>query len=383
MKVWLILGVVALLWGCSSSGRVRSERAESRATLHRVQDRMVPDRSMKLEGVDVVFAPAVPQKSVSSPPVEGEKSISGNQARMVFYHGEIALKSPEPEKSLDTATRWVTAAGGYVESRNPGVVVLRIPVAQFRTLFEQMLGLGAVQNKWMEAEDITEQFRDTDLRIRIHSATLARLQDLLAASTDDSEKLQLLREIARVNDELEALRNVKRVLENQAAYSRLELRAEPFVFGSGRYQSDIGAFRWMQQLQAQRLQQVVLGEKVELAVPKNFVQLELEQGWAARSADGAEVWAFSRDNEPHGDAAFWQAALAGVLGNAFAQQDTSGVGPFAVLRLQSFGPMAYVWWIAVAIDDDEIVVAEAFFPDALAESRHGDAVRTSWMGGVP
>lgn len=393
MRLLILLLSALTLWGCSASrselsfadsGASYGERhSEAYADAAAAPAPMMAKRAMLAEErVSYQDASTNAPAQAAAEPMEATPTPGTQTGRLVYYNGGVELKATQPETVLDTATRRVQALGGYVESRNPNAVVLRVPVAHFRAFFEMAQTLGVLQNKWMRADDITDAFQDNALRIQIGEATLARLHELLASSTDDNEKLNLLREIQRVNDELEVRKNQQALLAQQAAYSRLELNVQPFVFETGRADLGIRAFAWFAQLNATRTAETRLGKKVELTVPASLVPLELKKAWAARSADGVDFWTFRRENEPQGDSAFWRDAIRNSLAPSFAKADTFTVGSFAVLRLESFGPNTYVWWITTSSCDRKLFVAEAFFPDLAAEQRHAEAIRSSLAGGV-
>jgi len=394
MRLLFLFLCALALWGCSASrselsfadsGASYGERhSEAYAAVAEAPAPMMAKRAMLAEE-SVSFLDAssdAPEQVDVTQPLEATPTPGTQTGRMVYYNGGIELKATQPATLLDTATARVQALGGYVESRSPNYAVLRVPVAHFRSYFEMAQTLGVLQNKWMRADDITDAFQDNALRIQIGEATLARLHELLAASTDDNEKLNLLREIQRVNDELEVRKSQQALLAQQAAYSRLELNVQPFVFETGRADLGIQAFAWFAKLNATRTAETRLGKKVELQVPTGLVPLDLKKAWAARSADGVDFWTFRRENEPQGDSAFWRDAIRNSLAPSFAKADTFTVGSFSVLRLESFGPDSYVWWIAASTCERKLYMAEAFFPDLAAEQRHAEAIRSSLAGGV-
>lgn len=395
MRLIFLLFALLALWGCSSSqGHAPYVPSFEAGAPMREERKIMAKSSMYLEGVNLVSEDAsmavAPQSAEGSAPAASrnaqatplEAKPKEASPRLVYYHGGVSLKATQPDAVMDTAEARARALGGYVESRSANLVALRIPVAHFRSFFAMAKTLGVKQREWMRADDITDAFQDISLRIQIGEATLARLQELLASSTQNEEKLQLLREIRRVSDELEGLKNNQELLARQAAFSRLELEVQPFVFETGRADLGIDAFGWFARLQPERRNEPRLGKKAKLKLPEGLVSLELKKAWAARSADGAELWTFQRNNEPRGDGAFWRDALAYSLSRSFAKAEKSQSGPFSLLRLESHGASPYVWYIATQSQGKKLYVAEAYFPDLAAEARHGEAIRQSLTGGV-
>jgi len=383
MRLAMILFCAFLFAGCSlGASKHREAELASGGGAEAPAEFAIKREALAKSSVYMDQANSIALMSNEPPPPIEAVTPGTHTGRMLYYNGGIDLKATQPENTLDTASAWVKVLGGYVEERSANHAVLRIPVAHFRNFFEKAQTLGTLQNKWMRADDITDAFQDNELRIKIAEATLSRLQELLAASTNEDEKIRLLREIQRVSDELEGRRNRQAILARQATYSRLDLNVQPFVFETGRTDMGIKAFTWFAELSAQREKETFLGKKAEFSVPSGLVELKLKKTWATRSADGVDFWAFRRKNEPCGDATFWNAALHNSLGPSFAKSETFQAGSFAVLRLESFGPSAYIWWIATWSDGKKLYVAEAYFPDLQAEKRHGEAIRQSLAGGV-
>ena len=317
---------------------------------------------------------AMRKEDVASEPMAADLP---QQKRMVFHEGWISLKSTEPPATLDSATSMAASLGGYVESRDAGSVVLRIPVEVFRANFDRFVALGTLVSKELKTEDITDQFLDTELRLRVAKETLDRLQTLLAESKDQNEKLRLLQEIQRLSQQIELDESRKRELLKKASYSRLTLSVQPFIFDNAGQEEPIGAFQWIHQLMPTRQNESVTGEALEMKIPQGFVDLELDDDelpWAAAASDGAEIWARELKNNPKGDAEFWIEALRIRLGKTFAKAEVSSAGSWKVPQLTSFDAVPYTWLLATRSNHCELQLVEAFFPGPPSKETHLSAV---------
>lgn len=305
--------------------------------------------------------------------------------RMVFNEGWITLRSTEPGQTMDNAAALATRSGGFVESRNTFQLVLRIPVDSFRIVFERLTLLATLVSKEIRAEDITEQFMDTELRLRIAKETLERLQTLLAESKDSEEKLRLLAEIQRLSQQIELDEARKRDLSKKAAFSRVTLQVHPFLF-TAEGDEPIQAFRWIQNLNPTRSNEFLQAKPLKLAVPKGFVDLELDDNgrpWVASASNASELWARKLKNSPEGNSTFWIETLRIRLEKSFAKADTASIGNWKYLILRSFGERPYTWMVAVSTESKYLYLAEAFFPSDDAKDAHFQRVLEAFKEAKP
>ena len=346
------------------------------------------NRVMKPQTIDAaVGSEAFPEGrsglvSASMDEDEAPSSVDSSP-RMVFHEGHLVLKSVNPAKTLDSAVLLAQSFGGFLESREGAMVVLRIPADTFRVCFDRFAALGTLVSKNLRSDDITTQFQETALRLRVARETLERLQTLLSESRDANEKIRLLREIQRLSEQIKRMEAQSRELEKKSQFSRLTLSVLPFVFRAEDSEEPIAVFRWIHQLNPLRLQEnavsvtVSKSRPLRLAVPLGFVDLKAEDSstyWCSVSGDGSELWARRMENEPRGNATFWAEAIRLRLQEPFAKTEVLPVGTWMTVKMTSHGDCPYVWWVSVRILGGELQVSEAFFPDLAALSTHAQAV---------
>jgi Domain of unknown function (DUF4349) len=184
-----------------------------------------------------------------------EPSVPVPSARIMIYTGTATVLVPAVTEAQQKLTARVEALGGYVQSAqgdtssNHATITYRIPVAKFFELKAELPSYGQVLNDAVQAEDITKQL--FDLEIRLDSATKSRdrLVELLKQAQKMEEILQIEGEIRRLTDEIEALKGQLRFLKDRAAFSTLTVQlysnAPPPVTGPRRTYS---RFNWINQV---------------------------------------------------------------------------------------------------------------------------------------
>ena len=304
--------------------------------------------------------------------------------RMVFYTGYAQLRVTRPEELVDAVAKAAEARGGFVERRSLTSITVRVPVAQFEDAWREALGLGEVMSKSLTAQDVTEAFQDVELRLAAHQAMLVRYQELLAKTTEEQEKLRILREIQRLSEEIDLIQSQLRTLGSLAAFSRLTVEGVPRqALVERAVRGEIAGFDFIQRLSPFRADVNYEGELLKLTVPEGFVALNDREHFSAESADGAILRATKLKNEPAGDAAFWIAAIQDRLGSEFASAERSEIGGFQVLRLVEPGADdPYRYLIAVRVEGKHLQLVEIVYPGAAQEERYSAAVRAALAGEV-
>lgn len=334
-----------------------------------------------------MFAPAAAQRNeLAAEPMMQAKAAkpapSAAPVRQVHYEGAIKLRATQPRQALEQAVEWVRAAGGYVESLNAQRVVLQIPAARFRALYDQMLGLGEVLEKSISARDVTEEFLDVELRLAQAKSTRDRLLALIQKATDRKEKLRLLREVERLSTEIELLESQMARLRTLVEYSRLTLSVEGRKAFQGRALQELRGFDWISTLATDQRRLDSDASRFALGVPLGMVELQGASLWSAASPDGVTLSTQQRRNEPTGATAFWVDALRWRLLERFALVEQRAAGDFAVLRLVSREEPRFVYWVALAAKEQKLFIAQSYFPSLEHEQRYQAAVMNSLSGGV-
>lgn len=304
--------------------------------------------------------------------------------RMVHYDGWARLRVTRTQDLLDSVATLAEELGGKVESLYSDTVVVAVPVARFEEAFQRVLALGDVLDKSITATDITEAFTAVELRLRTAEATRTRLQALLARAEEEQEKLQLLREIARLTEEIDLMKSQVELLASLASYSRITVQAVPRQAVSTRTnQEEPWGLGWIQQLSAFRQGVAAQGKLLALEVPEGFVALDLKKRFVAESADGAVIRSGRFENVPAGDTDFWMAAVKERLAPEFARAEVEPWGSFQVLTLVDGSEAPYVYLVAVRADGRKLDLVEVTFPGLPQQERHGAAVRAAIEGLAP
>lgn len=358
LRIFFCLCVLLLVTGCAGSKKVLQQQ--------------------------VSYSSSADAKQQSSrQAAEPTEKISQEQPhnRKVYYNGLIESKATKPNSVVEKAIVLVESIDGYVESRTDSNLVVRVPVDQFHSVYEQFLKLADPVRKSITAEDISDKYFDRELRLKTSVIARDRLIALLALSTEEQEKIKLLAEIQRLNMQIERLENEVQVLDKLAKYSKIIFRViprQPFN-GKVRRQED-ESFQWINRLSPFESVAVVGQKPISLPVPQSMVRLEHDSIWLAESAEGTILRAYQRLNNPIGTTEFWINAVSNRIGSDFISETRLTVGDFIVLRLVSRSEKPYVYWVGVDASTKNMKVVEAFFPSLDDETLYAEGVKAALNG---
>jgi hypothetical protein len=326
------------------------------------------------------MASAPPMEMAVDPsPVEVE---TPSTQRMVHYNGYLELRVTKADESTAAIKSMIEEMGGYVESSSNRHVTVRVPVKAFPAAMEQTMALGDVLSRSVTAEDVTESYTAIDLRLQTARATRDRLVELLARAKDESEKIALLKQIQRVNEEIDVTESQLRTLASLASYSRLSISLVPRdAFTDRSHRQDAVGLEWIQALTPFRRDVGSDGRRLSIEAPDGLVVLSTRGRFVAESADGAVLWTGRLPNEPQGDAGFWIEAIESRLASEFATAEITTVGEWTMLRLVSDGEEPYRYLVGLIDDGKKLKLVEIYYPGEVQEQRYGDDILTSLRGG--
>jgi uncharacterized protein DUF4349 len=162
---------------------------------------------------------------------------AGDPGRKIIYSASLDLEVENYGEKSQRLRALLKNAGGYiVELREwhrdgragSGNWVLRIPATGLDSFLEAVGGLGAVQSRAIESEDVTARWADLERRIAVARKIEDRYVELLKSTQPDLDQtLQLEEKLVRVRAEIESQQGALRQLGEVVRYAtlRLEMRS--------------------------------------------------------------------------------------------------------------------------------------------------------------
>ena len=313
----------------------------------------------------------------------GEKQAQQPAARMVHYNGYANLHVARPEEVVEEIVALSKTYKGNIERRSTQSITIRVPKDSFSDAFNEIIKLGDVLNKSVTSEDVTEAFTSVELRLKTAQTTRDRLLALLERAKDEEEKIKILRQLQRLNEQIDIIEAQMRTLKDLSDFSSIsvDLTAKQAV-ANGAQQVEAVGFSWIHNLSPFENSVCHSGKRLELSTPDEFVALHPKGAYIAESADGTVLRATRLKNDPQGSSGFWHDSIQKRLASGYGKTESKEIGQFQSITLFEDSDNPYIWIIAVRDAGKYIEVVEAYFPNKEQLKRHQDSVVTAITGGA-
>ena len=159
-------------------------------------------------------------------------AVHGLQERKIIKSAYVSMETDGFERTIDTITGRVTAAGGYIEnselindSKKGGLrqanYQLRVPKNIFNQFVQDLNQYGNVLRSSIQGEDITGQYFDVETRVKTLKAQEERVLQLLAKAEKIEDIINIERELSYLRNEIEMLTGTLKNWDNMISYSKV------------------------------------------------------------------------------------------------------------------------------------------------------------------
>jgi hypothetical protein len=191
-------------------------------------------------------APAGPKVAVGAP--QAPATAPGQQAaqqstvdlaqRLIVQTASLVLLVDEVPEAATQARHLADSLGGFVvtatqreeNSKPAATVTIRVPADRFDEAIDKLKGLAAqVNNEQVSSKDVTEEFVDTDARLRNLRATESRYLELLQQARTVDDILKIEQQLTNVRAQIEQLQGRLQYLQRSAQMSVITAELRPFA----------------------------------------------------------------------------------------------------------------------------------------------------------
>ncbi|MDR2420508.1 MAG: DUF4349 domain-containing protein [Oscillospiraceae bacterium] len=171
---------------------------------------------------------------ISSAPVVTRSAAT--LAEKIIYSASVYVESVEFEKALEALSRTIEECGAFIESsgvsgadyessfygRNPyrsADYTIRVPRENFDRMLESFSGLGNVTHRSTSAENVTEQYMDTEARLKTYRIQEERLLAMLEKADAVTDMITIESSLSGVRYDIESLTSSLANMDNRVSYS--------------------------------------------------------------------------------------------------------------------------------------------------------------------
>ena len=179
--------------------------------------------------------------------------VSTLDERLFVYHGKVVVAVSNVEASVEKAQELAVKFDGYMESRREGSITIRVPARRFDAVMKEIMGLGDVRQREIDLTDVTEHYRDLELRLRNARRTHERLSQLLAKADKVEDAIKVEQELGRLSEQIERLEGMLKRLRSRVQYSTIRVYFESRYYDRADDYIVRFPFGWLSELGLARL----------------------------------------------------------------------------------------------------------------------------------
>jgi len=153
--------------------------------------------------------------------------------RLVVFTAQLELEVEDVEATVDAVRLLAESHGGFVSSVNTrnerGSITIRVPQRRFHDAVEEIEGLGEVESRNLQGEDVTEEYVDLQAELTNMERQELRLLDIMEMGDTVESVLKVERELERVRGRIESLQGRINYLDSRVELATItvNLNLEP------------------------------------------------------------------------------------------------------------------------------------------------------------
>ena len=147
--------------------------------------------------------------------------------RLIISTAWLKIKTAEPDEVQSKVMIMAANFNGYVVNSTNDQTTIRVPAANLQQALLEIELFGEIVEKRISGRDVTEEFKDLDIRIENAEKTRNRYLELLKIAATVSEILPIEKELERLNRELDLLKSKRERLSNMIAFASITVKTVP------------------------------------------------------------------------------------------------------------------------------------------------------------
>lgn len=151
--------------------------------------------------------------------------------RKIVKDANITLRVKQVEPTANLIRTAVEEAGGYIansdlksDDTTEATLQAKIPAERLESFLTRLPEWGVVLSRTETGQDMTDQYFDSQARIRNLKREEERLLDIVKGAAELKDLLELERELSRVRGEIEGLQGNMNLIDYQVSFSTVALK---------------------------------------------------------------------------------------------------------------------------------------------------------------
>ena len=167
----------------------------------------------------------------ASTQLAGSASDVSFQERKTVQKADLNLRVQDAAAAVDQIIALCSENGGYTVSSRvyrqdeivSGKLAIKVPQTNLLSVINSISALGEVNDKTITAQDVTEEYYDSQARLKVLKAKEERLLGLMDEATNITEIISVENELTKTRSEIEVLTGRLQFLTNATEYSQIDI----------------------------------------------------------------------------------------------------------------------------------------------------------------
>lgn len=159
-------------------------------------------------------------------PAENDSAAVSEKERIIIYNAYYKIESDDPGETAKEIVLIASQHSGYVVSTGTTEVVIRVVSEKFEAAMTDVEKNRDISSKKIYSEDVTDAFRDIELRLDSKLKSRQRYLELLKKAENVHAALAVEKELERLNSEIEEMKGRHKRLSHLSRYSTITVSIE-------------------------------------------------------------------------------------------------------------------------------------------------------------
>jgi len=174
---------------------------------------------------------AVAQAPITVMPATGNDEAAGFNRKLI-YHANLVMPVEDYSKAQTQLRDLVALSGGYIlqfsenasTGERGGTYTIKVAAKGFVALLDGLEKISPSLQRNVQGQDVTEEYVDLESRLKAKQLVESRLLSFMEKAVKTDDLLAFSNELSKVQGEIEQLKGRMRYLDQNVAYSTIELR---------------------------------------------------------------------------------------------------------------------------------------------------------------
>ncbi len=160
-----------------------------------------------------------------------EQNYNTQDKRMIIRSGSLSIEAEKYDETESKIKQIVTGFNGYitntsatlnVSGKKQGTITVRVASDKFDNVIAELSKIGRVMNENITGNDVTEEYMDSEARLKTQQELESRLLKLLQEKTASlTNVVEVEQKLASVRENIERTQGRMKYLKDQASWSTL------------------------------------------------------------------------------------------------------------------------------------------------------------------